>query len=1313
MANKQLVVEIVSDAKRFVSGLEDSLGQLTKIAKNANILGGVEDQITELKAGLKGLGDQLETALTAPKLDTSFFEDLNKRLDSVEKKYDSFRHTMSDMQNDLSKTDTARLSKEMDKLQESIGTTQQSFKDLQTVSSAFYSEKHELKDIKSLEELKAAYEASEASMRHYQEVAKETNDPKAIKQFEAAREAVIKFGTAIDELTLQSDKELKIFDDTYIDNVSNTLENLRKNVGGSFDRIEEETRNFDFSELLSGEMKEAQEAVKNFTLKDGKILVPLEVETTAAKLSKEIQGIIDEVTARIKQSPISVKLDVDESAAVELRGKIEKMFDTISTELENQYNKINTKNTSLVKDMGLSDYENSLKIISDNIATTSARISDLTKAFKDFGKSSGGALQIDTTSIDKASQSVDELVTSLSPQHLNDGQLRSRFESIEKSLEDMLDDGGLLKAKREEYEQFFSLFDQYKSLGGKQTFASLFSGQTLDTSRITDKEYLQSYQQQSERAKQNLQTLREEYEKYVNAQTQGAADINAANEKTASGYVETSSVFKQLLEILDQISAKLNTLNFDQLGSSLEVVRTIVTQFENLQTVLSTGLEGFNKITDQINEVQTELKETRTVAEESKDALSSFTKDFDSKKVVDSLDKISNEYEEIAAKGKEISKVDMITDAQESVSEVNRIADAFEALSIAILGVIDSIDRVGVSVKELGSYMTDNTGLDTYFNKIQTKLGKSYANSDTQRIDLRSSKKEIQEVLDMYQQYKQMGGSKNLFDLSDNQQTVLKMQKLMNNSPSMGGYDVDIANQFTQQSALIDKALESQIQSIQVLRLYINDVTSAIEEQNAVLKASESQFANSIDSEVTYLKVLLDYVENVKNSLTEIGNIQFKNTTEALKATTDAAAGKSNLNAGKSASTAEVDQNTEKVKQLISYYEQLNKLAYRFVEAQEAAQQGNASKSQLKVLDDYNNILVSIEQINSGLTLTKEQQEKVAKAASEHTERLKESKEQLDKINQSLEKQKADALTDKLTKQQEALRKLKDELENSGKYSGYETLVKQIDDAVNSAEVLKAKIKNSGISQEVEEQAKSFDKLTKEIDKSTKSFEKLDSSDTAIQNLSRSMQAFLRTNSNLSDETIEKVQALLKELQNGPSKVDLERIANGFKDIKVEAAAAGQIGNSFFDQLGEKAKSFGAYLLTYVQFQDFIRYFKQGMEIVHDFDDALTEMMKVSDESMERLREYQKESFQMAADVGTTALQLQQSTADFMRLGESLDDAAKSAQAANVLMNVSEFGSISQATDSLIAMSYAYDDFEKMDIIDKLNNIGKFCLNTW
>lgn len=122
--------------------------------------------------------------------------------------------------------------------------------------------------------------------------------------------------------------------------------------------------------------------------------------------------------------------------------------------------------------------------------------------------------------------------------------------------------------------------------------------------------------------------------------------------------------------------------------------------------------------------------------------------------------------------------------------------------------------------------------------------------------------------------------------------------------------------------------------------------------------------------------------------------------------------------------------------------------------------------------------------------------------------------------------------------------------------------------------------------------------------------------------------------------------------------------------------------------------------------ENIIAPFKAGVKAVRELDSALTEMRKVSNESLQSLKNYQEVTFDIADDVGTTAKTIQESTADWMRLGESITDASKSAKASNILLNVSEFDNIDDATDSLVSMSQAYAELDKIDIVDKMNNIG-------
>lgn len=178
-------------------------------------------------------------------------------------------------------------------------------------------------------------------------------------------------------------------------------------------------------------------------------------------------------------------------------------------------------------------------------------------------------------------------------------------------------------------------------------------------------------------------------------------------------------------------------------------------------------------------------------------------------------------------------------------------------------------------------------------------------------------------------------------------------------------------------------------------------------------------------------------------------------------------------------------------------------------------------------------------------------------------------------------------------------------------------------------------------------------------------------------------------------------------IETGDSQKRLEELNAETAKLNSQLMASGKTGRSFFDTVGQKVRHLSAqFIAMYFSLYDIINVVRQGFETIKKYDTALTEMNKVSDESIDTLKEFQKESFALADAIGTTAEVIQNSTADWMRLGESIEEAKKSAQATSILLNVSEFDSIDAATESLVAMSQAYKDLEKMDIVDIMNNIG-------
>lgn len=249
-----------------------------------------------------------------------------------------------------------------------------------------------------------------------------------------------------------------------------------------------------------------------------------------------------------------------------------------------------------------------------------------------------------------------------------------------------------------------------------------------------------------------------------------------------------------------------------------------------------------------------------------------------------------------------------------------------------------------------------------------------------------------------------------------------------------------------------------------------------------------------------------------------------------------------------------------------------------------------------------------------------------------------------------------------------------------------------------------------------QEQIDSFKRLTRNAEEAQKALKNMSASEKGMKSVSvqkeiDKINQLLRENTRYSKEAKIELRSLITQLMSGDPTVNLEAIHTKVMEIKNAEELAGRAGKNFFDILASKSYygfigQMQSYLSMYVGFYGMMNSFRNGLSTVRELNTALTEMRKVSEETTQSLKNYQNTTFDVANVVGTTAKQIQNSTADWMRLGESMSEAAESAKDANILFNVSEFEGIDEATESLVSMSQAYKDLDKMDIINVLNNIG-------
>ena len=216
---------------------------------------------------------------------------------------------------------------------------------------------------------------------------------------------------------------------------------------------------------------------------------------------------------------------------------------------------------------------------------------------------------------------------------------------------------------------------------------------------------------------------------------------------------------------------------------------------------------------------------------------------------------------------------------------------------------------------------------------------------------------------------------------------------------------------------------------------------------------------------------------------------------------------------------------------------------------------------------------------------------------------------------------------------------------------------------------------------------------------------------TGVDKLIQRMNDDLKKNSKYTDETKQKIQGLIDELNNIPDR-PLSEVFNDFSRFKREAHDAGKEGKAFFEIFKEKVIYGGAAQLAgMVGFYDVINVGREAFNVIKDLDSAYTEMRKVSDETAQSLKNFQSASFDVAKQVGVTALEIQNSAADFMRLGYSLKEASKLSEDANIYANVGDMD-ISEATEHMISSIQAWQsEFSSVteastNIIDRYNEVN-------
>lgn len=217
-----------------------------------------------------------------------------------------------------------------------------------------------------------------------------------------------------------------------------------------------------------------------------------------------------------------------------------------------------------------------------------------------------------------------------------------------------------------------------------------------------------------------------------------------------------------------------------------------------------------------------------------------------------------------------------------------------------------------------------------------------------------------------------------------------------------------------------------------------------------------------------------------------------------------------------------------------------------------------------------------------------------------------------------------------------------------------------------------------------------------------------------VDQLNNRMETWLHNNSAAAKQygaSIELLRTRLNELNaNGElTEAQLREIAQEFNNITTSAKVAGATGKTFSSTLVASFKSILKYVSVSTLIYQLINAFRSMYNNVLEINTAMVELKKVTKETDVAYDAFLDNAGKKAQKLGTTIKELVSSTADFARLGYSLEDSETLAEVANIYSVVGDdIENIDVATQSIVSTMTAFkvDVKDAMRIVDKFNEVS-------
>ncbi len=355
-----------------------------------------------------------------------------------------------------------------------------------------------------------------------------------------------------------------------------------------------------------------------------------------------------------------------------------------------------------------------------------------------------------------------------------------------------------------------------------------------------------------------------------------AIDISGQVTKTKTEVKELAEGLEKVKEILSSTDGKkVSFEGFDKfqedISSSLAQLvefKDMLQTLQSMESILSkaTGISGTTELTTQWELVSKLITNAikldgtfrknanigKVAYEYNKYLNMGGTNEIFSIDKVAKLEDSANIINTILAKVKELNtqKVD--------TGSVNKADDELKSVSSTLDDVISRLDHLVNLTRDIGNTFykmfkeASISDVDKQWSAIESKF-KSIAD-ESGKINLSKQKKDVQELMEMYQKYSNAGGMKTPFDLTDNAETIKKLNRVYEQINSGSG-SASVSKE--------SKGFESVKKSVDDLTTSINTKTDAIKTEVNTMELAARAEVKSIQKIIDALTPLIEKIKGI------------------------------------------------------------------------------------------------------------------------------------------------------------------------------------------------------------------------------------------------------------------------------------------------------------------------------------------------------------------------------------------------------------------------------------------------------------------